>query len=86
MTDQALATAPTVTAGSCTRCREPIDRIYDPANPCFWRDGHRYQYAAASRFATDANARHPVYCIFRCEGCGEPIEENWKATPPGAKS
>lgn len=67
--------------GVCGKCSEPIDRIDEPENPVLWTDGHRFQYTDGSRFALDHLQRfpdRPIYCIFRCDGCGEPINDNWR--------
>lgn len=71
----------TITPGHCKICHEPVNKIHEPENPVLRIDGIRFQYAEGSPFH-----KHPVYAIFRCDGCGQVIHDNWRAgdaaTPP----
>lgn len=53
--------------GHCD-CGEAFTLIRNSKHPTMWKDGRRYVYT---------NRPDLGACIFRCDGCGEPIHDTF---------
>lgn len=59
-------------AGECGNCGQAVTLVRNSVAPTCHRDGTRYIYPDRE------DMQHNGWCIFRCRGCHEVIDTNWR--------